>query len=46
VDAVSKASFVTLSGSRRDYAGMHAIGMTDTAFIVADDTHTIAYVVE
>ena len=45
IDAGTRSS-VKLSGSRRDYAGMRVIATTDDVLIVADDGHTIAYVIE
>lgn len=43
VDA-SRASFVTLGGSRRDYAGMRTLHATTDAIIVADDWQIVFYV--
>lgn len=42
VDA-SRATYVTLNGSRRDYAGMKVLEKTATRLTVADDWHHITY---
>ena len=42
VDA-TRATYVTLDGSRRDYAGMKVIEKTTGQLIVADDWHHITY---
>ena len=44
VDA-SAATFVTFDGSRRDYAGMVALGATPDALVVATGGQVVAYVV-
>jgi len=43
IDA-GKAGKVYLGDSARDYAGMRVIGVTDSALVVADEFHVIAYV--
>lgn len=45
IDA-SRAGGVVLSGSTRPYRGMVVAGATDAAIVVADDWHTVAYVIE
>ena len=40
------ATYVELSGSRRDFAGMRVVGVTDEAIVALDDWHTVAFVVE
>lgn len=42
VDA-SAATYVEFDGSRRDYAGMHVLGSSPTALVVADEHHVIVY---
>ena len=42
VDA-TRATYVTLDGSRRDYAGMRVLNCTEHAITVADDWHVITY---
>lgn len=42
VDA-SKATYVTMNGSRRDYKGMKVVEATETTLVVRDDWHEIAY---
>lgn len=44
-DSHSKRGQVALNGSWRDYSGMRVIAAGKDALIVADDWHTIAYVV-
>jgi hypothetical protein len=46
VDSHSKRGQVALNGSWRDYSGMRVIAASGSALIVADDWHTIAYVVQ
>lgn len=41
-----RASYVELSGSRRDYSGMRVQHVTEDCLIVSDSWHTIAYVIE
>lgn len=41
--AAGRATYVTLSGSRRDYAGLRTLGSNSETLIVADDTHIIVY---
>lgn len=45
IDA-SKSTYVELSGSARYYAEMHVVATAPNVIIVADDEHTIAYVIE
>lgn len=45
IDA-SRATFVEFNGSTRYYAGMRVLHTTDSVLIVADEWHTIAYVIE
>ena len=42
VDA-SRATYVTLGGSRRDYRGMKVLQKTANRLTVADETHHITY---
>lgn len=46
VDATSYRGKVLLNGSARDYRGMKVLAVSGNALIVADDWHTIAYVLE
>ena len=39
----SRASYVSLGDSRRDYAGMRVVAVTDDVLTVADDWQTITY---
>ena len=45
LDAHSYATKAIFDGSTRDYAGMRVLAATGDALIVADDWHTIAYLV-
>lgn len=45
LDAHTYRGKALFNGSARDYAGMRVLAATDWALIVADDWHTIAYVV-
>lgn len=41
----TRAGKVLLNDSARDYKGMRVLSATDSVLIVADDWHTIAYIV-
>lgn len=43
IDAETRASYVLLDGSRRDYAGMKVERSTDDSIVVSDDWHHIRY---
>lgn len=43
LDAQSYATKALFDGSARDYAGMRVLAANDEALIVADDWHTVAY---
>ena len=45
LDAQSHASYATLNGSRRDYAGMIVQSASADMVIVSDGWHAIAYIV-
>ena len=45
IDAL-RATYVELSGSRRDYGGMKVVAVKSNVIVVVDDWHVVAYVVQ